>query len=438
MTIGHRDGGEDEGLADDRQVRERAAERRLRTVRVGKTASQIIRASWCLVGGGTARRHGVLRRSWDMVTGRVEVEGRVRTSSSTRSALMAMAAADPSPAAVMTWARGLATLPATQTPGTLVRPVASATTQPSSSMVAAEADEQVACSARTAAARTPRPGGRPARRRARRRSAGRPRRRSRATGPSTTPIARATSCSRCVGGRACRCAGRARRRPTTAGPAARARPPRRCRRARRAAGRAPRSRGSRGSAAGRGPSARGRPGCRGARRAGRWRPARGGRVSDRRRRRAGPRSPGRAQRVELAATRAVDERRRRSRRPRRGRRPAARRGGMPSRDEEALHVRGGGVARLAGVDDRDPCAGPGPGPGLRTGRRRRRRSPPRRTLFMPLSCARRIAAADNNGCCFRETARGMALHGRQRRRSPRRSTRSGRGSSGSARSAASR
>ena len=36
---------------------------------------------------------------------------------------MAMAAAEPSPAAVITWARGLATLPATQTPGTLVRPV---------------------------------------------------------------------------------------------------------------------------------------------------------------------------------------------------------------------------------------------------------------------------------------------------------------------------
>ena len=40
---------------------------------------------------------------------------------------MAMAAAEPSPAAVMTWARGLATLPAAQMPGTLVRPVASVT-----------------------------------------------------------------------------------------------------------------------------------------------------------------------------------------------------------------------------------------------------------------------------------------------------------------------
>ena len=35
------------------------------------------------------------------------------TSSSTKSALIAIAAADPSPAAVMTWARGLAALPAT-------------------------------------------------------------------------------------------------------------------------------------------------------------------------------------------------------------------------------------------------------------------------------------------------------------------------------------
>ena len=47
---------------------------------------------------------------------------------------MAIAAAEPSPAAVMTWARGLAALPATHTPGTLVRPVPSATTQPLSSV----------------------------------------------------------------------------------------------------------------------------------------------------------------------------------------------------------------------------------------------------------------------------------------------------------------
>src|SRR4051794_18166690 len=49
------------------------------------------------------------------------------TSSSTRSALMAMAAADPAPAEVMTWARGSAALPATQTPVTLVLPVRSTT-----------------------------------------------------------------------------------------------------------------------------------------------------------------------------------------------------------------------------------------------------------------------------------------------------------------------
>ena len=44
---------------------------------------------------------------------------------------MAMATADPSPAAVITCARGLAALPAAQTPGTLVRPAASARTSPS-------------------------------------------------------------------------------------------------------------------------------------------------------------------------------------------------------------------------------------------------------------------------------------------------------------------
>ena len=66
----------------------------------------------------------------------------LRTSSSTRSALRAMAAADPSPAAVMTWARGLTRFPATQTPGTLVRPVASVAHPAVIVEVAAEADEQ--------------------------------------------------------------------------------------------------------------------------------------------------------------------------------------------------------------------------------------------------------------------------------------------------------
>ena len=48
---------------------------------------------------------------------------------------MAIAAADPSPAAVMTWARGLVAFPAAQTPGTLVAPVASTWTQPVSRTV---------------------------------------------------------------------------------------------------------------------------------------------------------------------------------------------------------------------------------------------------------------------------------------------------------------
>ncbi len=43
---------------------------------------------------------------------------------------MAIAAAEPAPAAVITWARGSTTLPAAQTPGLLVRPVASTTTNP--------------------------------------------------------------------------------------------------------------------------------------------------------------------------------------------------------------------------------------------------------------------------------------------------------------------
>ena len=57
---------------------------------------------------------------------------------------MAIAAADPSPAAVMTWARGSATLPATHTPGTLVGPSLSVTGQPSLVEVATETGEQVA------------------------------------------------------------------------------------------------------------------------------------------------------------------------------------------------------------------------------------------------------------------------------------------------------
>ena len=46
---------------------------------------------------------------------------------------MAIAAAEPAPAEVMTWARGSTTLPAAHTPGLLVRPVASTVTKPASS-----------------------------------------------------------------------------------------------------------------------------------------------------------------------------------------------------------------------------------------------------------------------------------------------------------------
>lgn len=45
---------------------------------------------------------------------------------------MAIAAADPAPAAVITWARGSATLPAAHTPEVLVRPVASTLAKPAS------------------------------------------------------------------------------------------------------------------------------------------------------------------------------------------------------------------------------------------------------------------------------------------------------------------
>ena len=177
-------------------------------MRVGKTAIQIISASWCLVGGCDEGCGGRLGRwtwrsgSWvsRWCVGHGQVLGRwsgwswparagtsataVATSSSTRSLLMAMAAAEPSPAAVMTWARGLTAFPAAQTPGTLVRPVASATTQPLSSSGAAEAGQQVVVRARSRGrTNTAARGTTCAGRRARRRSAGRRRRRAGRPGP---------------------------------------------------------------------------------------------------------------------------------------------------------------------------------------------------------------------------------------------------------------
>ena len=85
-----------------------------------------------MFGRGRDGHGGFLRPG--MLVGRAEVADRLGHVFSTRSALIAMAAVEPSPAAVMTCARGLATFPATQMPGTLVRPVASATTQPPSSI----------------------------------------------------------------------------------------------------------------------------------------------------------------------------------------------------------------------------------------------------------------------------------------------------------------
>ena len=124
------------------------------------------------------------------------VEWRAWTSSSTRSALMAMAAAEPSPAAVMTWARGLTALPAAQTPGTLVRPVGSATTQPFSCVAQPRAGEQVAVRRRSRADEDRVAADDPAVLELDAAAAGRPRRPGGATGPSTMPMARAASCSR--------------------------------------------------------------------------------------------------------------------------------------------------------------------------------------------------------------------------------------------------
>ena len=56
----------------------------------------------------------------------------------TSSVLIAMATAEPSPAAVITCARGFVALPAAQTPGTLVGPSRSTWRSPSSLQVAAE------------------------------------------------------------------------------------------------------------------------------------------------------------------------------------------------------------------------------------------------------------------------------------------------------------
>src|SRR5437764_660086 len=60
-------------------------------------------------GYATAEHHGAFEK-------RARAASARRTSSWTRSALMAIAAADPAPAAVITCARGSTTFPAAQTP----------------------------------------------------------------------------------------------------------------------------------------------------------------------------------------------------------------------------------------------------------------------------------------------------------------------------------
>ena len=107
-----------------------------------------------------------------------------------------MAAAEPSPAAVMTWARGFTAFPAAQTPGTLVRPVASVTIQPLSwlaqprrgeqAVVGYEAGPNEHCGPRHRLAGVELDAGQVV---VLDDQAGRP-------GSSTTPMARAASCSR--------------------------------------------------------------------------------------------------------------------------------------------------------------------------------------------------------------------------------------------------
>ena len=178
--------------------------------------------------------------------------------------------------------------------------------------------------------------------------------------------------------------------------------PRWSRRALRAAGRAPRSRGSRGSAGGRGPTARGHPGCRAARRAARWPPAGGARRGPTRRR-AGPRSPSRPQRVAAATlpSMSVPPYDVTSSRPR------ARRscGGRPSRERKpcmcaAGALRGAPASTTATV--RRARA--------RTSAAERPAAPPPITTTSYLVHALTVLPAcgsDNKGCCFRETGGRM-------------------------------
>jgi hypothetical protein len=106
-----------------------------------------------------------------------------------------MATAEPSPAAVMTWARGLVALPAAQTPSTLVRPSASTRTRsprPAHSRALRPARRVGGQGGRKKRAAR----GRCDRRPAAPRAGGRRETTRRSTGPSTTVMARASSVSR--------------------------------------------------------------------------------------------------------------------------------------------------------------------------------------------------------------------------------------------------
>src|SRR6478672_1594901 len=115
---------------------------RLMMVRVGNTANQIISASWCLPGGcgpagGDALPDMLSPLGSGMGASDEQTVGGLANGDA--HVLLDQVGVDvdggrgPTPAAVMTWARGFTTLPAAQSPGTLVRPVPSTTVQPDSS-----------------------------------------------------------------------------------------------------------------------------------------------------------------------------------------------------------------------------------------------------------------------------------------------------------------
>ena len=311
-----------------------------------------------------------------------------RVSSAIRSALIAAAARQPgrggrrSPAP-----RRSATLPATQTPGTVVAPVGSAGDVAADHVPAhlqldrlqAERRQHVGAGGeprrhhQRAAARPP------ARRPAARRSAGRrstssagdlarrPRRcRGRPAARAPRPAARG------------RCAGRASRRRSTAATAAPGARPSARWPGRRSPGRAPPSRGSTGSAARRGPTARPRPGTSGS-------SSTSPVVTSSRRARTvaavgqGRRRNPSSSRRSAASTRPVTNC---AAVPGHlgaaGREQLGRRRALPA--QVVVHV--AGRARCAARPRRSPAptAGPAPAPAPRSARPRRRRPPPRRTL----------------------------------------------------------